>query len=63
MIWQKLRDKGKLGHYLDDYVVVTSADLGVALSDSLEVCEATGLLVVEEKTEGPAMETTLLGVK
>ena len=66
MIRQKLQDKGKLGHYLDDYVVVTSADLGVArkaLSDSLEVCEATGSPVAEEKTEGLATEITLLGVE
>lgn len=66
MIRQKMRDKGKLGHYLDDYVVVTSADWRVAreaLSDALQVCETTGSPVAEEKTEGPATEITLLGIK
>ena len=45
MIRQKLRDKGKLGHYLDDYVVVTSADHGVArkaLSDSFGFAGSRG---------------------
>ena len=65
MIRQKMQDRGKLGHYLDDFVVVTSADLRVAreaLSVSLEVCETTGSPVAEEKTEGPATVITLLGI-
>ena len=63
-----IRQKGveELDHYLDDFSIVgppKSQQCQRDLETSLATCEEAGCPVAEEKTEGPATKTTLLGIE
>ena len=53
-------------HYIDDFVIVgppNSDDCSFGLRSFRQTCENLGLLVAEDKTEGPAKYLTVLGIE
>ena len=62
-----MKEKGAthVFHYVDDFVIVGppgSTKCGNDLELLMETCSDLGVLVAEDKTEGPATCLTVLGV-